>query len=64
VCEAAGAVWTRAFRASLGVEGGCDPFAQAAAACRLYAETAKVLDGDFDDETKSIVATALAMAAD
>ena len=61
VCDAAGPEWTATFRASLGVEGACEAFAQASAACRLYARTAKLVAGDLDPETNSIVATALAL---
>ena len=63
VSEAAGPSWTLAFRASLGLGGTHDAFAQAAAACRLYAETARLVADELDDETNSIVATALALVA-
>jgi hypothetical protein len=63
VCEAAGPTWTLAFRGSLGLGGAHDGLAQAAAACRLYAETAALVAYELDDETNAIVATALALAA-
>src|SRR5205085_2604055 len=63
VCDAAGPTWTLAFRAALGLGGTHDALAQAAAACRLYAETARLVVDELDDETNSIVATALALVA-
>jgi hypothetical protein len=63
VCEAAGPNWTKTFRASLGVGETCDVFAQASAACRLYAETSELVAEVLDEQTNSIVASALALVA-
>jgi hypothetical protein len=58
VWEVAGSAWTREFRKSFGLDGG-DAFVQAAAACRLYAETARFLDDLLDAETRGLVQLAV-----
>jgi predicted nucleotidyltransferase len=60
VWEAAGSVWQREHRGALGLEGG-GAFAQAAAACRLYAETLRLLDDVLDENTRQITSRALAV---
>ena len=60
VWEAAGVAWTREHRAASGLDGG-GAFAQALAACRLYAETLRLLDDVLDDEAREITARAIAV---
>jgi hypothetical protein len=57
---AAGPAWTREHLAAFGLDGG-GVFAQALAACRLYAETLRVLDDVLDPEAREITARAIAV---
>jgi predicted nucleotidyltransferase len=60
VWDAAGSAWMREHRAASGLNGG-GAFAQALAACRLYAETLRLLDDVLDDEARRITARAIAI---
>jgi len=60
IWDTAGIAWTREHRAALGLNGG-GAFVQALAACRLYAETLRLLDDVLDDEARQITARAIAV---
>ena len=61
VCEAAGERWASAFRGAFALDGAYDAFAQANAACRLFAETARLVDDRLDAESRDVVLRTLAL---
>jgi len=63
VCEAAGDRWAGAFRASFALNGAYDAFAQANAACRLFAETAQLVDDHLDTDARDVVLRTLALVS-